>query len=134
MKIVGIRMFHMTDKNTGQSYRPETPETIQDMLRYDCAFWNPNSPASVLFVHLRGGPKFTMTYDRWLSFGVKLESAEFGRWEIEANVLPEAQDWVTFQHPRMKDGPLDYSKLEPVPLSEFLAAKDLRAVRERSAK
>ena len=131
MRLIAARMFHMSDKNSRQTYRPETPESIEDMLRYDSAFWNPNCPASVLFVHLAGGPQGTVTHDRWLSFGIRLESSERGKHDILENVLPEAEDWVTFQHPYRVSGGPDYSKLVPVTLKEFLEAKTLREIRKK---
>ncbi len=100
----------------------DTLPNLQDMLRYDVAFQSVADP------HLIAFPSFAtksgtlggrVTQERWYSFGVKLVG-----WDDNLTLGSiHLKEWVTYRHPRDKNGQEDYSKLVQVTLQAFCEEK-----------
>lgn len=104
-------------------------EQVRDMLRYDTAFIPMASQgledAIVAFPCIKylkcgsGGGKPTLA--RWESFGLRLEPAD----DLALTLRPTIPQWITYRHPRLPHGPVDYGRLEPVALAAILAGEDV---------
>lgn len=107
---------------TPEPLNPVEDRGVQDLIRYDTAFWHPAFPDLVAFADFDcgfGKP----TFGRWRSRLIELKR------DVEPDRYP-LRDAITYQHPQVGlfEG-LDYAKLVEVKFSAFLEAKDIQAIR-----
>lgn len=99
-----------------------------DMLRYDLAFCNPEEPHQVVFPVFDskfGKTTQSITYARWRSFCMELTPG------VEV-LLEHCRGWITYVHPRDGFGCVDYGKLAPQSMAEFMLEGRLKfAARHR---
>lgn len=122
MKLLGVKAFRAVDRDSRKPVAVGIDHRGRDMLRYDQAFVNPAWPAIVVFPRW-AGRGLVPTFDRWASNLLDLEPTT--EYTVEA-VRASADSWITYRHPRTEPhGPLDYTRLLPVTLAAYLAARPI---------
>jgi hypothetical protein len=109
-------------KAAGQELQSEI-ESLRDMFRYDLAFHHPDDLTLVAFPVLfekgYGSCGGEVTAARWDSFGVTLSPIS----GVPQLWVDKTAEWRTYRHPRTEHRVIDYSRLEPIALAEFLKDK-----------
>lgn len=127
MKMKGVRFYSLK----GEVLEPNATAELQsmcDMLRYDFAFIRRDQPSILACPTLTsrtGTYNGKVTYDRWDTFGVRIEANGVGaaQWEeAHESITKHPEQWFTCAHPRDEfGGGADYDKLMWLPLSMVLA-------------
>jgi hypothetical protein len=127
-QVIGYRFFHPNNGSVVGSASARFINSYKDMLRYDHAFLSLTAAGVpvVAFVTYRvkgqGVYQGVPAFDRWRSFGVRLDE-DVPHGDLHTHITKYPGQWKTYVHPRI-DGRPDYGQLVEFTLADFLAGKE----------